>query len=582
MFTLRSHRQRRGPYALAPGEEQPGRWFRVIAVLVALALVLYAARGFWRWIGSGNVVQRAAATMTVEQGGPVSFAIEGGTLRRAEDSLKLAEGDRIETGAGGRARLALFDESTAMIDESSTLVLEESAKGSEASTIRLDLTMGGLWMSTSDASTLSGTILRSVTTPAFEATVPNNAEVIIRSRSVDVFAADGLGVEILADGASDPIFIGEGQHWELPADTDVSGDLYALRKPLAADAATQTLVVRARNAVAVTEPGDGPASPTTSEALTITAPRDKATIAGATVRVEGRVGPAVTRVRVNGYQAALDTEARTFTQDLAFDDETPFILHTEAIDADNVVIAEDQRSVTRDATAAAAAAAPTITEPAAGGSTYRTQASELIIKGTAPKETEGIIVNDYRLQLYEPGSGTWSYLANTELGNLKSGTNTYDVVAIDALGGRSAPVRITILVEEGASGVVGSAGSAASVGTTASTSSAPAVIEDETTLPNNAPLTPGIIAVTAPSPESPATTGSGETLIEGTTSAQTDSMWVNGYRLRLYLPGKTTWNYIASTQYSTLKRGNNTYRIVARNAAGEILDTKEYVMVYEP
>ena len=71
-------------------------------------------------------------------------------------------------------------------------------------------------------------------------------------------------------------------------------------------------------------------------------------------------------------------------------------------------------------------------------------------------------------------------------------------------------------------------------------------------------------------------------MIEGRTSAETASISINGYTLSLYVAGKTTWNYIASVEYGTMKRGKNVYRIVARNAGGEILDVLEYTMTFNP
>ncbi len=74
-------------------------------------------------------------------------------------------------------------------------------------------------------------------------------------------------------------------------------------------------------------------------------------------------------------------------------------------------------------------------------------------------------------------------------------------------------------------------------------------------------------------------TGS-EVVIEGTTIAETDSVWVNGYKLQLYRPGVTTWNYIARESMGNLKRGTNTYRIVTRDKQNVILDVLVYTITY--
>jgi len=69
-----------------------------------------------------------------------------------------------------------------------------------------------------------------------------------------------------------------------------------------------------------------------------------------------------------------------------------------------------------------------------------------------------------------------------------------------------------------------------------------------------------------------------ELLIEGSVPPGTQSMWVNDYQLRLYSPGKTFFNYIASTALNTLKRGENPYVIVARDKEGMILDRMTYTI----
>ncbi len=59
-------------------------------------------------------------------------------------------------------------------------------------------------------------------------------------------------------------------------------------------------------------------------------------------------------------------------------------------------------------------------------------------------------------------------------------------------------------------------------------------------------------------------------------------MWVNDYSLRLFKPGKTTWNYIASPDLKNMKVGKNTYVITSRNAKGEVLDKMTYEIEYRP
>jgi hypothetical protein len=186
------------------------------------------------------------------------------------------------------------------------------------------------------------------------------------------------------------------------------------------------------------------------------------------------------------------------------------------------------------------------------------------ITGEAPQGTAAIMVNDYRLQLYKAGGKTWSYLASADLGNLIAGKNVFTVFALDADGNKSPSRSITIEFT--------------SDGTTASG----ATVSSTPPLKQNPPLTPGVLIVDKPESGLSAATSEKEMVIEGRTSGDTASISINGYTLSLYIAGKTTWNYIASTEMSTMKRGRNVYRVVARNKDGEILDVLEYVITYNP
>ncbi|MEK7218456.1 MAG: hypothetical protein AAB728_03245, partial [Patescibacteria group bacterium] len=99
-------------------------------------------------------------------------------------------------------------------------------------------------------------------------------------------------------------------------------------------------------------------------------------------------------------------------------------------------------------------------------------------------------------------------------------------------------------------------------------------------LPQNDPLAPGTLRVTGDAAQAGfSATGTGF-LLEGTTVPQTDSVWVNDYRLQLYAAGKTFWNYIASPELKTLREGSNTFTVVARDSEGQILDKMEVKVEY--
>jgi hypothetical protein len=312
----------------------------------------------------------------------------------------------------------------------------------------------------------------------------------------------------------------------------------------------------------------GSTAPVDVNLITVEVPTDGQTVSGSTVRVQGKVGARIERVRVNGYPASIDRSQGTYSQELAMPSTNTFTIRVEALDRTGVVVEQQERTV--KPASAGTAPGPIIVSPGKNGEIVRTAADEVEIRGTAPTGTTAIYVNDYKLMLFRLGDPDWSYLASKRFDNLKDGDNIFNVVTEDSSGARSAAATITIVVGE--NGPTTPAGAA---------SSAPAQVS-ETTLPNNAPLKPGTLAVTAPTPGNSATHSGTGFLLEGTTIPETASVWVNGYQLKLYSPGKTFWNYWATAAFGTLRPGTNTYRIVSRDKDNQILDVFTYTVEYTP
>ncbi len=190
-----------------------------------------------------------------------------------------------------------------------------------------------------------------------------------------------------------------------------------------------------------------------------------------------------------------------------------------------------------------------ILEPAEGAS-IPANLDLIKIVGTAPLETTQIQVNGYTLSKYQPGDRKWSYFAATKFGTLKSGTNTYEVIAFSRDGKQSAPVTLTINYE-GATPQFTPIPS--STETTNST-------ETTTTLPAPKISNPPIFAE---DPTAVYETSAAVVTIAGTVSSSTQAVEVNNFRLRKFSPGDTTFSYIANANYGNMKEGENTFTIVA-------------------
>lgn len=567
------HRYRRGAYPLAQESSVPRILKQIAALAIALLLLYWIGSWVLRLFGVGNPVERSPAVLYTEGRGVVTVSLQKAEAQPAENGMTLFPADSLSTGPGAHAAIHLFDGAWVRADQRSDVTLEESAHGAKQSTESLSLKNGALWMQTPPSAAFSGAIVRRVTTPQLQFDIPNGAEVAITPSSLVVFSADGQGVTVTAKNAS-PFAIGEGQQWALPASGKIGADPFADRTPLGPNVVT-AFITESRQKYFHGAGSASGALAVSTDALTLTFPPDNYVLKEDTLVVKGTINDQVQQVLVNGHDAAVNQDKNTFSQEVSPPSGADLELHIQALDATKTVLADIRRTVKRQAAPGGALpGAPTITSPAKTGETYRTSAQELVLRGTSPAGAAGMMVNDYKLQLFNPDKGEWSYLASQTLGNMKPGTNIYDVTALDADGKRSPAARITIIVGEGGEGVAGSSASVAAASSKSSLNPA--------TLPKNAPLLPGTLAVTAPTAGTPhAETGTGFVL-EGTTSPKTETMWINDYQLKLYKPAKKTWNYIASAEFGNLKKGSNAYRITARDADGKILDQLDYTVDYEP
>ena len=81
--------------------------------------------------------------------------------------------------------------------------------------------------------------------------------------------------------------------------------------------------------------------------------------------------------------------------------------------------------------------------------------------------------------------------------------------------------------------------------------------------------------------EDKTTTKKAFNLIEGTTPEDTFKIKINDYTLSKYKAGETHWNYIASTSLGTLKKGINSYKIVALDGNGAEITSKTVTIDYQ-
>jgi len=82
-------------------------------------------------------------------------------------------------------------------------------------------------------------------------------------------------------------------------------------------------------------------------------------------------------------------------------------------------------------------AAPIVTEPN-DGEIFTT--APVHFEGTVPVGTKEILVNEYSLSKFEPGSTSWYYNASPDWENLKEGENEFEIEAVSESGDRSSVI----------------------------------------------------------------------------------------------------------------------------------------------
>ena len=582
----RRHRRRYSAYS-EPNRSTLSVLKPVMTLVIVAVLIFLLGSWILRLFGVGNATVQMGTILRVEPGSVVSVSIGGSDSVNGIDGQKIYHGDYIETTASQYAHLEFFDGSIVRLNENTTVILTRSERGQKESSISLRLTSGSLWTETGDRETYSGSIVRTIDTPSLRLTLPAETESVIGPRSIVVYESQGIGVTLTPRDVRVPIVIGEGQRFTLPGSVTEDTDLYAYRSaldPLAISApfVDQSRQIAGGESVTDTPPESAQPEATvsedttrTSETLLVSAPDNDATVDGASVDVEGQIGPSVAMVRVNGYNATVDEQKGTFAIAMTLPDRDDVLITITALDEEGITLAETKRRITRTRVPPGV---PEVLEPVKTSETYETDEERVVISGTAPKGAVGIIVNEYRLQLYDPAKGEWSYIASTKINNYRPGENVYSVKAINRAGVESEPATITIVLggdSEETGETEGREGGDTSTGT-------PDTSEDTTPILNNDPLTPGTLSVILPEAGSSYEASESSFVIEGNAPRGTHTMWVNGYKLSLYQAGNNRWRYIADTKRNTLSRGLNEYEIVARNDAGKVLDKMVYTVTFRP
>lgn len=250
-------------------------------------------------------------------------------------------------------------------------------------------------------------------------------------------------------------------------------------------------------------------------------------------------------------------------EDIPLDDEDSAdeVIEDDAdVEDEDEVVEEEEEEI--DENDKEPPAIPQIEEPGSNGDTITLDDIEQDIKGSVSSDTESVIVNDYKLSRYVPGSKEFRYTAKVAFGNLEVGDNEYEVIAVDKAGNKSAVAVITLALPQDIYDE--------STEDDDEDSSDDEATEDSTP----AATTSGGVTITSPNNGENLATSETSFEIKGEVPAGTAKVVVNDYTLSGFMEGDTTFLYRANSTLGTLEIGAlNTYTAKAYDADDELIGT---------
>ncbi|MBU0706358.1 FecR domain-containing protein [Patescibacteria group bacterium] len=476
-----------------------------LLIIIFVGIILTA----WRFIGTefiegGNVISSEKVFLDIETGSAKAMTSGDGEWKNVPTGIYLYEGEKVKTQSDGRLTLTFFEKDTVRLDKSGELQLKTLSRDAIGGQAALQLNAGKIWVVIDKNSPIVSeftidTGLLSLKSSGGTFAVVNPGMLYVISGSVKA--------EILSEGkVVKTSTIGVGQ--ELVADETIAADLAT---------GIQKEVIFAL---------------------------DDTFKSSNWYRWNQQQKGAVT---LNGEDVSSDAEESDGTTP---DEEVLSETGTkEAIEEEELANEIDENDKE-------APSQPQIKEPGANGETVILEDIEEIIIGTVSADTEGVIVNDYRLTQYKPGSGKFSYYAKTAYGNLKVGDNEYKVIAVDKAGNKSETAVITLTLTQEV------------VDKTKP--------EEEETTTESAPeaTATGGVKITSPNNGENLVTSETSFEIKGEVPAGTAKVVVNDYTLQGFSEGGTTFLYRASSTLGTLEIGElNTYTVKAYDADDKLLGT---------
>ncbi len=545
-----------------------------IIILIIIGIIVVG----WRllnnmFLGESIDTLSQKVFLNIESGSVKAMTATDSEWKNVPDNIYLYEGESLKTKSDGRATLTFFDQSIVRLDKNSEVKFSSIKKVNEATNIELDLVEGKAWanidfMSDSDSSFTTTTDLitvdsrggvLAVTYPGTVYVVSGSAQVALKHddeiiKSVNV----GVGQELMVD-AKIIQDINEGLDKEILFALDDSfkaSNWYRWNRQkdsaLTAFEESEDEVIIEEEEIDEEEVSEEDEAIISDRLLTVTRPASGTETNKNTISAEGLYDESrVSVVYINGASATLSGNKWNVSSIMLGDGENEISVEVE--DGSGQRTKMDSIFVTFDDVAPVM---PVIEEPGSNDEEVTIADIEQIISGTVSKDTEAVIVNDYRLSKYVPGSEEFTYYAKMAYANLEVGENEYEVIAEDKAGNQSDTAKIILILEQ------------------ETVDEKKAESEDEVSDDSEpaAATSSGGVKITSPNNGESFETTETAFEIKGNVPSNTAKVIVNDYQLQAFEAGDTTFKYRANSTLGTLVIGqNNTYTVKAYDDEDELL-----------
>ena len=565
--------------------------FLIIAVI--FAGVIFG----WRALDNLLVDQNRSTysekvSLDIDSGSAKAMIVGKSEWQNAPDKIYLYRGERLKTVTDGRVSLTFFDQSIMRLNTDTEVSFASLKKKNETYNIEVEFNKGNLWSKveriTNPNSTFSITTdlltidtrgaVFAISYPGTVYVIEGNAQVgikydddVIKTYTVGVgqqFTVDEDGIADIKKGTDTEVIFALSDtfkrtnwyRWNVKKDGAINAfeesDLDDLDEDDEAD---------------LDETDDTDLDDDTSidaditnidRVVYVTKPSKKTETSKSTITLEGNYDEEkIEAVYVDGKKASVisDGKWRMTSVKLGLEGENKIKIEAEDLNGNKTAI--ETFVITYDKTAPDT---PVITEPSAEveGENVTIDDIEQIIKGTVSEDTQAVIVNDYRLGKYVPGSEVFQYYAKTEYGNLEAGENEYKVYAEDKAGNQSEAAIIILELDQEVIDTADGNEDEDDNTTTGATTGATSGATTEESLPTAS--SSGGVTITAPNEGKSLTTSETEFEITGTVPDGTAKVKVNDYPLSLFEPGDTTFKYRAYVSIGNLKIGEkNSFKVEA-------------------